>query len=131
LLDGNRNGESVSMYDNQIRGIGAAAGMGYLGGGSVLAQDCVKLASEPPRNREVPEQTERLEKAISFAQDSMNELVARLEYVTRPTGPEPANGCQTVAAGPSTAYGGHLSSLGYRVNALGERIQDLLRRLEV
>jgi hypothetical protein len=88
-------------------------------------------AAEAPRQPELAEQVNRLEKALCFAEESLSELGARLSGVLRPPAPEPvAAGNQLTAVGPSTHYGGQVHDFVRRTNNVGERAQDLLRRLE-
>lgn len=98
----------------------------------VAAQNAGMLGEKVAVSREVPDQMERLDKAVCYAEESLRELVSRLEYVLRPSAPEvTANQCSTTPGGPMTPHGGHLFHLGTRVGDLGQRMQDVLRRLEV
>lgn len=84
------------------------------------------------RQAEIPHQSQRLDKALAYVDESLRELLTRIECVVRPRAPEPAmQGAQIGPVGPSTGFGMELGGYAKRAEELGERIQDYLRRLEV
>jgi hypothetical protein len=121
------------MYGrNHIMAGAAQMGQDYGAALGAAYQQAEKCPASAPASREVPEQMERLDKALYFAQESLQELLARLDPLTRPNAPETtANGCGVAPSPVATSYGGQLFGFGSRAGNLGERIQDLLRRLEV
>jgi hypothetical protein len=120
------------MYGrNQIMGAAAQTGQDYGSALGMSYQQTDKCNMPVAVSREVPEQMERLDKALQFAQESLQELIARLDPITRPNPPETCANAAGVSAGPCTQHGGQLWGFGSRAGNLGERIQDLLRRLEV
>ena len=118
------------MYGNDnYQGAAAAAGQINMAGrnGAMIG-----LKEQEPRQAEVPAQLQKLEKALAYCEDSVRELLNRLEPLVRPMTPEPAtSGNQLTAVGPSTNIGAELQQIGGRTYLLAERVQDVLRRLEV
>lgn len=89
------------------------------------------LVGEPKRTPELPAQIDNMERGISFAADSLNELENRLGGLMRPQSTEPANSQSIGVAPPASGYASAIHEQAARVTRLGERIQDFLRRLEV
>jgi hypothetical protein len=108
--------------------IGAAAGYSNSLGGSYMAQDACKLGAEP-RQAELPAQMERINKSLAYAEESLRELLSRMEPTMRPQPPEPTG--QGAMVSVATGYGIELHGFGTRIATLADRIQDALRRLEL
>lgn len=112
------------MYgQDKVIGDGYARGA-MLGGGQQSAQEA--------RQAEIPAQAGRLDRALSVHEDTVRELLNRLETLVRPPVPEPTTaGNQIAPAPPMTAVGMQLHEFGNRLGNLTDRLQDVLRRLEV
>jgi hypothetical protein len=118
------------MYGNET----AAKDAGYASDRTASGQIRGGLAgASEARQLELPCELARLEKAVEYADHTVNELVNRLEgKVTSSRAPEPVNaGGKLSAAGPSSMYATEVHNAHRRVTELAERMHDLLRRLEV
>lgn len=117
------------MFEQEKRSSGNYLGTaGYVGNAKI--GDMPSPTDPGQRVPELIEQALRMEKALTFAEDSLRELDSRLCAVLRPQPPE-TNGAVGQIAGPSTHYGQQMCAFGSRAGLIGERIQDMLRRLEI
>jgi hypothetical protein len=86
--------------------------------------------SPPERTHEVPDELDRMERALGQLESSVFALDARLAPVARPPAPSDANGT-LCAANPITGYAASMRIQSERVQSLSNRLADLLYRLEV